>query len=317
MIENLWVEKYRPKNLDDLIIPIQYKNIFKKYIEEQSLQNIILYGDAGTGKTALARILIDAIIEHPDDVLYLNGSSDNGIDIIRNVVDNFITTPSFSGGFKIVFFDEADYLSLNAQAALRAIMESGYHNCRFIFTCNFFNKVKDAIQSRCQCFQFKNVSSEYVKNYCVDILDKEQIEYKEEDLDDIIDSNYPDIRKIIDTLQSNSMNRVLTYKNEKQVEDEVISIVIKIFESISKKDRTGMETNIKTVHSVIIKQPLDFIKIYKKIFASPDFPYWMKIKVNKALSDHLEHPIPEMNFMSYIYGCIECVKQKMEMRKDV
>ena len=193
----LWVEKYRPQVLEDYVGNEVIKNKIADYLEQGSIQNLLFYGVAGTGKTTLAKLIAKNL---NCDLLYLNASDERGIDTIREKIIPFASSMSFND-VKIVILDEADYLTPQAQATLRNIIESCSKTTRFILTCNYLERIISPLQSRCQTFEITPPSKTEVNNKCKSILSKEDISYENNDVLTVIDTHYPDIRKIINTLQ--------------------------------------------------------------------------------------------------------------------
>ena len=176
----LWVEKYRPKTIDECILPEVQKKPFKEIVEKQQIPNMILSGSAGVGKTTVARAMCEEI---GADYILINGSVDNGIDTLRTKVQGFATSVSLTGGRKVIIIDEADNLSADAQKGFRGVIEEVSRNCSFIFTCNFPKRIIDAIHSRCAVVTFKlqngqkaQMASAFMKRIEV-ILKNEKIEY--------------------------------------------------------------------------------------------------------------------------------------------
>ena len=197
MSDYLWVEKYRPSNLGTYIGNEHLKSKVSIYLESGDLQHLLLYGKAGTGKTTLAKLLVKNI---ECDYLYINASDENSVDTVRNKVRQFASTVGFKD-LKVIILDECDYITPNAQAALRNLMETFSKHCRFILTCNYVERIIDPIQSRCQLFQIIPPSKTEVAQRLNQILEEEEINYELQDLKILIDSNYPDIRRVINSAQ--------------------------------------------------------------------------------------------------------------------
>lgn len=201
----LWVEKYRPQVLEDYVGNEVIKNKIADYLKQGSIQNLLFHGVAGTGKTTLAKLIAKNL---NCDLLYLNASDERGIDTIREKIIPFASSMSFND-VKIVILDEADYLTPQAQATLRNTIESCSKTTRFILTCNYLERIISPLQSRCQTFEITPPSKQEVNNKCQDILTQEKILFygihdngqHHNSIDGVIDTHYPDIRKIINTLQ--------------------------------------------------------------------------------------------------------------------
>ena len=195
----LWVEKYRPNTLENYIGNQQLKDTVKGYIEKHDIPHLLFYGTAGTGKTTLAKILTKNI---PSDVIYINASDTNGIEMVRTRIKGFAGSTGFQA-LKIVILDEADFFTTEAQAALRNLMETYSQSTRFILTCNYVEKIIKPLISRCQVFEIEPPTKKDVAVYVRNILDKESIKYELSDLKIVLDNFYPDIRKVINYLQNN------------------------------------------------------------------------------------------------------------------
>jgi DNA polymerase III delta prime subunit len=204
MSKELWVEKYRPKTVDGYVWrdDNQRKQV-TGWIKSKSIPHLLFSGSAGIGKTTLAKLLLNEIGIEDYDILEINASRDNDVDNVRNKIVNFVQMIPF-GPFKVVLLDEADYLSLAAQAVLRGVMEQYHETARFILTCNYPNKIIPALHSRCQGFHFEKIDSTEFTARVATILVEENVEFDLDTLDTYVKATYPDLRKCINTLQMNS-----------------------------------------------------------------------------------------------------------------
>ena len=205
MKPSIWVEKYRPKTISEVIFQdARQQMAFENFVKDGDIPNLLLSGIQGTGKTTISKALLNDLGIDRSDVLRVN-CSDEKIDALRNKVTNFAWTMPL-GKFKIVQLEEFDYLSLDGQALLRGLIEDTSGSCRFIATCNYENKVIPPLKSRFQQFYFKAPDKDNIAGRMVEILDKEKVDYDAEDLLTYIDVGYPDIRKTIQLLQQNTQS---------------------------------------------------------------------------------------------------------------
>jgi len=212
MSDFLWVEKYRPKRISECILTEDLKNTFTQFVKQKEIPNLLLSGSAGTGKTTVAKALCE---ELGCDYIVINGSDEGRqIDTVRNKIKNFASTVSLTEdkNHKVIIIDEADYMNAESvQPALRNFIETFYKNCRFIFTCNFKNKIIEPLHSRCTVIDFKITNGQRVKtatkfmDRLCDILKEEKIEYDKKVLAELIQKHYPDFRRTINELQRYSV----------------------------------------------------------------------------------------------------------------
>jgi DNA polymerase III delta prime subunit len=259
---SLWVEKYRPTKLEDYVGNEHLKSKVEGYLESGDVPHLLLYGKAGTGKTTLAKLIVNSI---ECDYIIINASDENNVDTVRNKVKNFASSMGFKP-FKIVIMDEFDYMTPNAQAILRNLMETFSRHCRFILTCNYVEKVIEPIQSRCQSFQIVPPTKKDVAIQMSKILKSENIEFDIKDLVPIIDASYPDIRKVINTCQLNSNKGTLKVDVQNLLENDYKMKVVDILKSSDDKRNKYM----KVRQAIIDSKATDFSDLYTILYDKVD-----------------------------------------------
>ena len=213
-MKELWVEKYRPKTVDGYVFRDEHQKAqVKQWIKEQTIPHLLFSGNAGIGKTTLAKLLFNELEINDLDVLEINASRTNSVDDIRNTIINFVQMIPF-GAFKIVLLDEADYLSPNAQAALRGVMEEYHTTSRFILTCNYPNRIIPALHSRCQGFHIAKIDQTEFTARVAEILIGEGVTPNIDILDTYVKATYPDLRKCINMVQMNCQDNSLLAPHE-------------------------------------------------------------------------------------------------------
>jgi replication factor C small subunit len=201
----LWVERYRSQTLENYVGNENIKSTIEKYLQQNDIQNFLFYGPAGTGKTTLAKLIVNNL---DCDFMYINASDERGIDTIRDKVSGFASAASFKP-LKVIILDEADFITIQGQAALRNVIETYSRTTRFILTCNYVERIIDPLQSRCQVIKITPPSKSEIARHVADILDKEGTEYDLKNLALIVSKNYPDLRKILNTCQSSTLDNTL------------------------------------------------------------------------------------------------------------
>jgi DNA polymerase III delta prime subunit len=259
---SLWVEKYRPRKLTEYVGNEHLKEKVADYLETSDVPHLLFFGKAGTGKTTLAKLIVNSI---ECDHIVINASDENNVDTVRNKVKNFASSMGFKK-WKIIILDEFDYMTPNAQAILRNLMETFSQHCRFILTCNYVEKVIDPIQSRCQTFQIVPPTKKDVAVQISQILGKENVKFEPSDLVPIIDSSYPDIRKIINTCQLNSSKGTLKVDTNSILDSDIKSKMVEILKSNDSKPNKWK--NIR--QAVADARIQDFTELYSYLYEKVD-----------------------------------------------
>ena len=215
-------ERYRPKDLSTFIGNPQLKDVIAKQLSQNDIQNYLFYGSAGGGKTTLAKIIINTL---DCDHLYINASDTNGIDTIRDKVSSFASVMSFKP-IKVVILDEADFLTIQAQASLRNIIETFSRTTRFILTCNFIERIIDPLQSRCQTFKIIPPTKKEVAVHLASICDKESISFEPSAIGKVVNKFYPDLRKMLNTIQASNANGQLTIDDSLLVSTSYLTAIL-------------------------------------------------------------------------------------------
>ena len=261
MSNTLWVEKYRPSTIDTYIGNEHLKSKVSVYLESGDLPHLLLYGKAGTGKTTLAKLLVKNI---ECDYLYINASDENNVDTVRTKVKNFASTVGFKD-LKIIILDECDYITPNAQAALRNLMETFSKHRRFILTCNYVERIIDPIQSRCQLFQIIPPSKVEVAQRLNQILEEEEINCELKDLKILIDSNYPDIRRTINSAQRNVVNLQLKLDTNSIIQNDYKLKLLEILKIQNKRNA------FKDIRQLLADNKItDFADLFRLLYDEVD-----------------------------------------------
>ena len=228
----LFVEKYRPTTLEDYVGNEHLKSKVEGYLKSGDVPHLLLYGRAGTGKTTLAKLIVKNI---ECDYLYINASDENNVETVRTKVKQFASTIGFKD-MKVIILDECDYITPNAQAALRNIMETFSKYCRFILTCNYVERIIEPLQSRCQIFEIIPPDRKQVAMQAVKILDGEKVDYKLSDISMIINANYPDVRKTINAIQRSIVDGRVEMDKQSSIQNDYKLQVLEILKTHNKKD---------------------------------------------------------------------------------
>ena len=257
----LWVEKYRPSTLDSYIGNQHLRSKVKVYIESGDLPHLLLYGRAGTGKTTLAKLLVNNI---DCDYLYINASDENSVDVVREKVKNFASTLGFAD-MKVIILDECDYITPNAQAALRNLMETFSKSCRFILTCNYVERIIDPIKSRCQSFQIIPPDRKEVAVHLNNILTKESVTSDIEDIVTIVNSGFPDLRRVINAAQRQVVDGKLVIDEGMSIQNDYKLQVLEILKTQDKKN------SFKNIRQLLADSKVtDFSDLFRLLFDTVD-----------------------------------------------
>ena len=260
MVNSLLNEKYRPLTLDKFVGNENLKKTIQQFLNQNDIVNMLLYGGAGTGKSTLAKLIVHNL---DCDSLLINASDERGIETIRDKVQGFASVASFKP-LKVVILDEADFLTIQAQASLRNIIETFSRTTRFIMTCNFVERIIDPLQSRCQVLKIVPPSKKDVAKHLAGILDKESIKFEINDLVPLVNQYYPDLRKCINTIQLSTQDNVLKLDQSLLVSSNYIDKVIAALAEGSKHNKIDCYQDIRQI--LINSNSDDFEELFKALY---------------------------------------------------
>jgi DNA polymerase III delta prime subunit len=258
----LWVESFRPDTLEGYIGNEHIVEKVKIFIANGDVPHLLFYGTAGTGKTTLAKIISKAV---DADIMYINASDENSVDAVRDKIKRYASTVGFKR-WKIIILDEADYLTPNAQAALRNLMETYSKTTRFILTCNYVEKIIDPIQSRCQTFAITPPNKTDVAKRLVQVLEQNSVEYDIKDVAAIINASYPDIRRALNAAQGSVINSKLVLDKASAIQANYMTEILEILKN--PKDKKSAFSKIRQV--IADSKVKDFTALYTFLFDNLD-----------------------------------------------
>jgi len=301
----LWVAKYRPKQLEDIILNNTIKSAIKGFIVQNNMPHCMFIGKPGTGKTSLALILMNHFTNNNNDRLFLNASDDRGIQSMRDIVIEFMKTPPYSSRYKIVVMDECDNLTNDAWLIIRNPIENEQTNpdylTRFIFTANYANKVPDFMKSRCAVFEFSSIPKDAMMSKVKNILKNENISYNEEELSNLIDYYYPDFRAVINNLQSLCIDNKFSFSSTLASIHSMAEILLDTIESTNV---SHIKQNITQIRNIVHTTDINPVEVIRYVLNEKDVSLPTYIVLNRYLNTFNNVLDKNAHFIAMIYECI-------------
>jgi DNA polymerase III delta prime subunit len=321
IIDSVWVEKFRPREITDLVLPEAHAIKFREYIGRKTIPNLLFYGPPGGGKTTLARILCSkfGVISKPaDNMLFVNGSaqSTRKIGYVEKVIVPFLKyPPAGQDKIKIVFIDESDNMTTDAYKSLRGVIEKFEQSYgRFVWTCNYLSRIPGPVQSRFTQYKFQQIPKEFVFDYGKSILDSEKIEYEDKDIQFVVDNLYPDIRQVIRVLEDCSLRGKLEVTEDavRTKEKKILGMILQMVSFIEGGQNAKIGRMVGSLIDELKEEDFEYRGLYETLFFKENFPVQAKVVVNKYSNSHQSSLVPSMHFMAMIF---EMIKTLQDYRK--
>lgn len=303
MLDKLWVEKYEPKQIKHVLGNEELLSKVQEYIDKGDIPNLMFWGSSGTGKGTITKIICSNL---DCEYMRINGSDENGVDMVRDKIGTFVSSVSFKK-FRIVVIDEFDFISVNAQAVLRNMIESSYKNARFIVTLNYPNRIIEPLHSRFQEWEVKPIDTSLIEKRMFGILKKEEIKFEDDDVVEIVKSCYPDVRKTIQTIQQYSIDGELKISSANMLNDEYKLQLVKMI-----KD----DTKFETIRQLVINSSnIDYVSVYKMLFDCVDDYCNNKDNKSDILLDIAEHLYRDVDVVDKEINLSACIIKILKHNK--
>ena len=311
LTDAIWVHKYRPSRLEDIKLEEDQRIFLQRCLQNGEIPHLLLHGPPGSGKTTSALVIKDVLIKDRADILELNGSIDRGIAVVREQIEPYLKTPPMASNHKIVFIDEFDFMTKDAQEGLRHIFEKYETIGRFLCTGNYASKIEIALLSRFQKFEMKTIKEEFAVEYCEHILKSENVEYEKKNVELVVKTLIPDIRQIVNTLQQHTNNNKLTGISKDKIitlDKKMVGLICRLCEAIGKPEQNNViNSTIPELENSFSEGEPDYLAIYTELSRAKIAP-WAKITLNKYCNMHNGCAVPMIHFMAMVFDIVQAGK---------